>query len=87
VALAACCRQGPKLARHDEGEQRRRRIEHDCNAPGNEIDDRRAAAAIGDVQEIDRGKSLEQFAGKVGRAAGASRRKGELPGVPPSQAR
>src|SRR5215470_14319657 len=81
VALATGCGQGPKLARYDEGEKRRRRIEHDGDAPGDEIDDRRAAATIGDVQELDRRKSLEQLAGEVGRAAGSSRRKGELPGV------
>jgi hypothetical protein len=36
---------------------------------------------VQDLDELDRRRSLEQLASEVGRAAGSSRRKSELPGV------
>jgi hypothetical protein len=62
MALAARRCKRTNLARSDERQQRRGGVEHDRSPPSNEVDHRWAAAAVGQVQKIDRGESLEQLA-------------------------
>ena len=78
MALGAGRGQRAKLARRDERQHRRRGIEHHRNASSDEIDHRRAAATVGNVQQVGSGEALEQLAGEVRRAAAAGRGEREL---------
>ena len=81
VAGGARGRQRPQLVGQDERQQCRHRVEHDGDAPGDDIDYGRSAAAIGDMQQIGAGQALEQLTGEVRCAAIARRREGELAGL------
>jgi len=76
MALAARRCKRTNLARSDERQQRRGRVEHDRSTPGNEVDHRWAAAALWHVQKIDRGESLEQLASEMRRSQGRARQSG-----------
>jgi hypothetical protein len=74
MALGACGGEHAQLASGDERQQRGHRVEHHGDAAGHQVDHRRAASAIGDVQQIGPRERLEQLSGKVRGAAVAGRR-------------
>ena len=56
-------------------------VEHHLHLAGDQIGERRRAAAVGHVDHVDAGQHLEQFAGHVDRRAVAGRRHVELAGI------
>ena len=56
-------------------------LEHELHAAGDQVVDRRRAAAIGHVHDLGAGHELEQLAADVAGRAVARRRIGELAGI------
>jgi hypothetical protein len=65
----------------DLAEEFRHVAEHDVDVAGHHVLDRRRAAAIGDVQQVDASQLLEQLAGEVLRGAVAGRGVAQLAGI------
>ena len=74
-------RQRPELARLHQRQRARHVLDHEGELSGHQVGQRRRAAFIGHVHDVDAGHRFEEFGREVGRAADAARAVVELAGA------